>query len=137
MTTIEKTNNYNEAIRYLENAVSILKTKAKKEDKYYTDAKYVRMACGTAYSGVLLALDTYLSFKGKGITIKPNRRKSVEYYRGALTNLDKKLLTEFNVTYNILLLDGYYEGITKFDIIKSGLDSALTVINKIRPHGVN
>jgi len=41
---------YGEAIRYMNNARECL-TKAKKEDGYYQDQKYVRMACGTAYSG--------------------------------------------------------------------------------------
>jgi hypothetical protein len=53
---------YSEATRYMDNAKECLK-KAKKEDDYYHDKKYVKMACGAAYSGVLIALDGFLRLK--------------------------------------------------------------------------
>ena len=65
MSAHEKEIRYREAIRYMQNAVDILKTKARKKDRYYEDQKYVRMACATAYNAVLLALDSYLEIKGK------------------------------------------------------------------------
>ena len=46
-----------EAMRYIDNAKDILRHKAQKEDGYYQDKKYVKMAGHTAYLGVLLALD--------------------------------------------------------------------------------
>jgi hypothetical protein len=64
MSTQEKEMRYREAAGYIENATDILKTKGNKEGGYYQDTKYVKMACGTAYSGVLLAVDTYLDIKG-------------------------------------------------------------------------
>jgi hypothetical protein len=76
MSTKEKEIRYREAVRYMANAVDILKTKARKKDRYYEDEKYVRMACGTAYNGVLLALDSYLEIKGKPIQ-KKEAHKSV------------------------------------------------------------
>ncbi len=48
-----------EARRYLANAKNILKN-SKVEDAFYRDVKYVKMACGIAYSGVLLTVDGYL-----------------------------------------------------------------------------
>jgi|ERR1019366_1170130 hypothetical protein len=136
MTAIElKTKNYKESLRYLENALDILKTKAKKEGNYYQDAKYVRMACGTAYSGVLIALDTFLKLKDSPIEKKKNQRKTVDDYREKLSNIDKKILNEYNSAYEILHLVGYYDGFTKFDVIKSGLNSAAEIINKIKPQG--
>ncbi len=57
---------YKEAYRYLENAKEILRTKAKKDGKFYDDAKCVRMACNTAYNGLLIALNDF--FRQKGIT---------------------------------------------------------------------
>ena len=51
-----------EAMRYIENARDTLK-KAGKEGRYYLDDKYVKLACGIAYSGVLKALDGYLKLK--------------------------------------------------------------------------
>jgi hypothetical protein len=53
-----------------------------------------------------------------------------------LAQLDKKLLNEFNTTYNVLHLNGYYEGETKYDVIRSGMDSAVQIINKIKPIGL-
>ena len=47
----------------MENAKSTLQ-KARKEGKRYSDKKYVRMACGAAYSAILIALDAYLLLKG-------------------------------------------------------------------------
>jgi flagellar motility protein MotE (MotC chaperone) len=136
MTSLQlKETSYKEASRYLENAIDILKTKAKKQNSYYRDAKYVRMACGTAYSGVLLALDAYLQLKNKNIDKKKNQLKSVDDYREILSKLDKKLLNEFNASYEILHLVGYYDGFTKFDVIRSGFESASQIINKMKPEG--
>ena len=49
---------YSEAIRYMDNAREYLKS-AQKEGKIYTDTKYVKTACGTAYSGVLVSCQFY------------------------------------------------------------------------------
>ncbi len=46
-----------EARRYIDNAKEILREKARKEDGFYQDAKYVRNAGHTACIGVLMALD--------------------------------------------------------------------------------
>jgi len=68
---------YSEAVRYMNNAEETLQ-KAKKDGNHYADKKYVRTACGTAYNGVLLALDAWFALKG---IPKPNKkqRKSIEY----------------------------------------------------------
>lgn len=52
-----------EPIRYIENAKEIL-SKSPIEDNYYTDIKYVKTAFGTAYLGVLKAIDDYLLDRG-------------------------------------------------------------------------
>ena len=68
---------YSEAVRYIDNAKECL-SKAKKEGGYYNDQKYVRMACGTAYSGLLVALDCYFILKGMhrpNISEKRNKLK--------------------------------------------------------------
>ena len=70
-------NSYKEALRYVENAKESLK-KAGKKDKFYIDDKYVKTACGTAYSGILVALD--FLFEHKNIQ-KKKGRKSIEYYQ--------------------------------------------------------
>ena len=122
---------YSEAIRYMDNAKECLK-KAKKEDNYYNDTKYVKMACGTAYSGVLVALDGFLTLKG---IPKPQGklRKSIEYYQSNITAIDKKMLNYLNSAYEILHLWGYYDGITKVSVVKDGFDEAYKIIEKIKP----
>jgi Domain of unknown function (DUF5618) len=135
MSTPEKEIRYREAIRYMENAVDILKTKARKKDRYYEDQKYVRMACATAYNAVLLALDSYLEIKGKPIQKKKNSQINVKDYQKSLAEIDKKTLNEFTTAYRILHIDGYYQGETNYSVIKSGMDSAAQIINKIRPQG--
>ena len=122
---------YSEAKRYMENANNFLKN-AKKEGKFYRDSKYVKIACGTAYSGVLVALDCFLMLKG---VHKPNKkeRKSIEYYQKNLGKVDRKMLDNLNITYKILHLSGYYDGIEDAVIIKRGFDFANKIIDKIKP----
>jgi len=124
-----KSKYYNEAIRYMDNAKETLK-KAVKEDKFYSDPKYVKTACGIAYNGVLLALDGYLILKE---IKKPRGRKSIEYYQNSIAKTDKKLLNYVNNAYDILHLSGYYDGITLVSTVKDGFNLAYSIIDKIRP----
>jgi uncharacterized protein (UPF0332 family) len=124
-----KTLYYNEAIRYMDNAKDVLK-KAGKKDEFYKDDKYVKMSCGTAYNGVLKALDGYLLLKN---VEKRKGRKSIEYYQQSVSKVDKKLLNYLNSAYQILHLDGYYDGIKSVKAIQVGFDLAYTVIEKIKP----
>ena len=136
MSTKEKETRFREAVRYMDNASNILRTRARKRDRFYEDEKYVRMACATAYNAVLLAVDTYLEMKDRVIRKKKDSRKSVDDYRKELAVVDSKLLKEFNSAYRVLHLEGYYEGETKYDTIQSGMDSAIQIINKIKPIGL-
>jgi len=120
---------YAEALRYMNNAKETLK-KANKEDHYYRDSKYVRTACGTAYNGVLLALDAYLLTKG---IKKTKGRKSIDYYQENIGHSDKKLLNHINSVYEVLHLAGYYDGIRDARVIKIGFDTAYEIIDKIKP----
>lgn len=136
MSTKEKETRYLEVARYITNAQDILKTKGHKKEGFYQDVKYVKMACGTAYSAVLMALETFFEIKGMPIEKRrKDSRPNVQDFEKRLAVLDKKMLNEFNVTYSILHLAGYYDGITKFDVIRAGMDSAIQIINKIKPFG--
>ncbi len=115
-----------EARRYLANAKNILKN-SKVENGFYRDVKHVRMACGIAYSGVLMAIDGYLLKKGK--EIRRRGRKSVDDYRRELSKIDKKMLEYFNAAYNILHLSGYYDGTNRVSVISDGLKVAQEIIN--------
>ena len=128
-----KETTYTEAMRYMDNAVTLLKEKGQKDGNHYRDIKYVKMACGTAYSAALLALDAYLAIKGTTIEKKKHQRKSVDDYKRILSRIDRKALDEYIDTYNILHLSGYYDGINKVDIIWSGLESAQYIVNRIKP----
>lgn len=94
----------------MENAKEILR-KSPIEENYYKDIKYVKTACGTAYLGVLKAIDDYLL--GRGIT-KDKLPKKVEEYEKALKKYggqyNGKLLGQFNVIYHELHIAGYYRG---------------------------
>lgn len=126
---IIKAEYYKEAIRYMDNAKETLK-KAGKEDDLYKDSKYVKTASGIAYNAVLKALDGYFLLKDvKG----PKSRKSIEFYRTNTSKIDKKMLNYLNSAYNILHLDGYYDGILSVDVINTGFKLAYTIIDKIKP----
>ncbi|MDR0866292.1 MAG: DUF5618 family protein [Candidatus Symbiothrix sp.] len=120
---------YAEAIRYMDNAKETLK-KAGKEGKWYQDEKYVKTACGTAYNGVLKALDGYFYIRG---VEKKKGRKSIEYYREYAARLDKKVLSHLNAAYEVLHLSGYYDGILSVSVINSGFDVAYDMIEQIKP----
>jgi len=120
-----------EAIRYMSNATETLQ-KAGKEDNHYTDPKYVRTACGTAYCGVLVALDTWLELKGVQMPKKP-KRKSIEFYTANVATRDGKLLKDLTSAYRALHLDGYYEGECSVSIIQGGFNHAYSIIARIKP----
>jgi uncharacterized protein (UPF0332 family) len=125
-----KIKHYNEAIRYMENAKETLQ-KAKKEDGYYRDKKYVRTACGTAYNGVLIALDAYLILKD--VEMPKKKRRSITFYSYKLAQLDGKMSTYLDVVYSVLHLDGYYDGASDAVVIKRGFANAYQIIDKIKP----
>jgi len=115
---------YEDAMRYMDNAKDLLK-KADKLNYQYQDLKYVKMASGTAYSGVLLALDEYLLRKEGAKFKKP---KSIDDYRIRIAKQNKKLITWLNGTYGKLHLLGYYHGLEDAEVIKEGFDTAYKII---------
>ena len=122
---------YGEAMRYMDNAKAYLKN-AKKDGNYYQDKKYVKTACGTAYNGVLVALDGFLSLKGVEKP-KAKQRKSIEFYQQHLAQTDRKMLNTLNSAYEILHLWGYYDGIGHAAVVKQGFDEAYKLIEKVKP----
>jgi hypothetical protein len=121
-----------EAFRYLKNAKEIL-NKSLIEDHRYVDDKYVKSACGTAYLGVLKAIDEFLLKKG---LTKKELPKKVEEYEKALkkyTSLyDGKLIKSFNDIYDELHIAGYYRGnLHTVDVVKAVLKVAEEFIKKL------
>ena len=94
-----------------------MQDKALKEDGFYQDKKYVKMAGNTAYNGVLKALDGLFGIKKK-------RRKSVDWYQEELGKVDKKILTRFNSAYNMLHLLMGYDGELNVKVCNAGLEEA-------------
>ena len=117
-------NHIEEAHRYIDNAKQILREKAKKEDGYYKDKKYVKLAGHAAYSGILVALDGYFGIKKKG-------RKNVDWYQNELAKVDKKVLNAFNTAYEVLHLSMGYDGMPSVKVSTAGLEEAETIINWI------
>jgi hypothetical protein len=126
-------NPYKEAMRYIDNANATLKL-AGIDDKFYADAKYVKTACGTAYSGVLFALDQLFDIKDMP---KRRGRKAIDYYQSNLSKMDKRLLRNLNNVYHILHLEGYYEGETYIKTIESGFENAISIISALKPYSKN
>ena len=114
-----------DARRHIENARQILKEQGKKEDGFYTDAKYVSIAGHAAYRGVLVALNELMKQHG----IQKKTRKHVDDYRDFIAQQDRKILNYFNVVYNILHLDMGYDGIGKYTIVQDALQSAEFIID--------
>jgi hypothetical protein len=121
---------YGEAIRYMDNAKEYLKN-AQKEGNYYHDPKYVKVACGTAYSGVLVALDGFLTLKGIHKPTSAKQRKSIEHYQSNIAKIDKKMLDRLNIAYQTLHLYGYYDGTNSVDVVKACFEQAYKIIEKI------
>ena len=111
-----------EARRHIDNAKNFLSNNAKKEDGFYHDKKYVKIAGHTAYTGVLLALDELLGEK------KKKTRKSVEWYQKELSGLDKTLTSDFKTAYEILHLAMGYDGVQSAKLAKLGMEEAEKII---------
>jgi hypothetical protein len=122
---------YKEAMRYIANAKDDLK-KAGRDGKFFKDAKYVRRASGTAYSGVLIAVDAWLKLKG-AVLPRGKTRKTVDFYNAEIAKRDKKLGKQFKVVYDTLHLSGYYDGNLSSGNISDGFEMAGLIINRIKP----
>lgn len=116
-----KKNSILEARRYLDNARAILREKALKEDEYYQDEKYVKLAGHAAYAGVLVALDSLLGDKKKG-------RKEVSWYKEQLAAMDKRVLKHFISAYDLLHLSMSYDGNPETAVAQLGLKRAEEII---------
>ena len=116
-------NHTKQAQRYLDNAREILKTKGGNGTPgYYTDAKYVKMACNTAWSGVLVAMDKKIP------SPKKRKRKSVDDYKKYLATRNRKALSDFVSGYNHLHLYGGYDGELNKKTINTGIELAENII---------
>jgi len=124
---------FGEALKYLQNARTILK-KAPRQGSVYTNVKFVQEACGTAYLATLKALDEYLL--NRGLTRK-ELPKSFEQYQKAIRKYlsihNGKLFRQFDYLYDTLHLAGYYQGLLhQVEIVREALNATQSFIEKIK-----
>jgi hypothetical protein len=111
-----------EAMRYVSNARDILSEKAKKENGYYSDPKYIKMAGNTIWNGVLVALDYKFPKikKGKGRTDQTKYRKAIN---------DGKISKMYDSAYQYLHLVMGYDGVGAEKYAKLAIDEAKGIIS--------
>ena len=114
-----------EARRYVANAEKvIIEANYDPELKIYTDGKYIKMAGNTLWNGCLLALDAVLNIrKGKG-------RPSIEKYKEAAGQRDRKLLAAIVAGYDTMHLHMGYDGTKNKKTCDSGFDYANVIIDR-------
>jgi hypothetical protein len=125
---IVKQEAYAEAMRYVQKAKDVLQ-KAGQEDNHYHDRKVVRRACGTAYSGMLVALDAWLQLKN----VPDAQHKPIDYYRKNIGQIDYRLLDELDGAYDILHLLGYHDGNSNVVVVQEGFNIALDINALVKP----
>ena len=112
-----------EVQRYIDNAKDILKTKGGNGTPgYYSDVKYVKMACNTAWSGVLVAMDEKLPPPRK------KNRRNIKDYEEYLSKKNQKALHDFVEAYKHLHLFGGYDGTLIKKTIHTGIELAENII---------
>ena len=125
---------YCKAVTYMYNAEKQLK-KAKHDTGRYQDYKTVKKASKKAYKGVLFALESFLVSKG---IEAPNKktRKSDEYYRDYLGQINEELLETFIRAHRVLYLYRHYDELDIVCIVKSSFEDAQDIIDKIKPTSI-
>ncbi len=113
-----------EARRYLDNAKELLRDKAIKEDNFYQDSKYVKLAGHAMWTGCMIALDYAL-----GIKKQRGRRKDIDDYKEAASKADKKLLNYVVSGYNTMHLYMGYDGEKKVSIARDSIDTMNFIID--------
>jgi len=116
------------ALRYVDNAKNILKENAGKKGDYYSDSKYVKKACNTAWIGVLVALDGRMQEESINVSAKKDKA-DVVFYREYLDKKNKTMLKHFNSAYIALCLSCGYDGDLRVTTSSEGIKLALLIIN--------
>jgi hypothetical protein len=120
---------YSKAVQDMDEAQEIL-NRAKREDDFYKHKKPVKKACFMAYRAVKIALDGY--FLANGVKL-PKSGRSINFYRSNISKLNSKLSPYLEGIYTVFYLDCYCDCILSVDLIKSGIATANTFIEKIKP----
>lgn len=125
MENPEEQNPIAEARRYVANAKeNIEKAKFDPELGSYVDRKYIKTAGNILWSGCLIALDALLHVR------KGKVRPSIEKYKKAAAQRDRKLLHSINLGYEIMHLVMGYDGNMEKKISDAGFEWANTIIDR-------
>ena len=122
---MEKKDPIEEARRYVSNArETIEKANFDPELGNYTDSKYIKTAGNILWNGCLVALDAVLHVrKGKG-------RPSIEKYKEAASQRDRKLLATIVNGYDVMHLSMGYDGTKNKKVCDAGFESAIAIIDR-------
>jgi hypothetical protein len=71
------------------------------------------------------------------VELPKKKRRSIDFYTRNISKIDGKMLKYLDVVYDVLHLDGYYDGILNAKIINEGFATAYEIINKIKPSGAS
>lgn len=118
-------NPYSEAHRYLENARGLLQ-KAGRENGFYRDQKYIRLAGDAAWKAVLIAVEHWLT--KKGVVRQKANRPDVDWYSAEISKINHKLNTYFHSAYHILHMSMGYDGVQNKTVIHEGMNQAVEII---------
>jgi hypothetical protein len=114
-----------EAERYLENARIILSEKAEKQNGFYQDKKYVKMAGDTAWKGVLVALDATLHVSKN---LKKGQRLEFNDFQEAIAKRDRRMPVRLNAAYDLLHKSMGYDGVQSYKVVQASLEQAKELI---------
>lgn len=122
---MEEIDSIKEARGYVANAEeTIQKANYDPELKIYTDSKYTKTAGDILWKGCLIALDAVLQVrKGKG-------RPSIEKYKLASGQRDRKLLAAIVSGYDLMHLTMGYDGVKNKKVCDAGFENANAIIDR-------
>jgi hypothetical protein len=125
MKSKELKNPIEEARRYVANAENVIKqADYDTELKIYTDGKYIKMAGNTLWNGCLVALDAVFGIR------KYKGRPSIDKYKEAAAQRDRKLLAAIVKGYDIMHLSMGYDGARDKKVCDAGFENANAIINR-------
>ena len=115
-----------EARRYYNNAKQILSDQAGKNEGFYKDRKYVRMAGNTVWNGVLIAMDAAYKVKNKKPADErvdyPDYQKEINKERNSIANI-------FASAYEHCHKFMGYDGVLSYKTVSNALEYADEIIS--------
>lgn len=117
----------NEALRYVDNAKSVLKERGRldTETNCFEDDKYVRAAGNYLWYSVLIMLDAVFNVKNRN---RPH--PDVNDYKDAIRTRDRKLLTLVNAAYTTMHINMGYDGNPSKTCSDAGFQLANQIIER-------